>query len=496
MSLSRVKTWVAGEVLSAADLNAEFNNLLNNAGSLIGGASVTSTLTMSGAALEFAAEADVASATTTDIGAATSNNVRITGTTTITGLGTVAAGATRFVRFSGALTLTYNATSLILPGAANITTAAGDSMLARSLGSGNWKIDDYTRAAVVPLHVNYNFTTIELGAGATDTTLTRVSAGVAAIEGSNILLASGLGSVTQAYSAVLAAYAAGASPTAAFLSIVDDASVGAIATTLGLGTASLPQHAQLGLGTAAVSTRGLTISNGSAGGYGVHVTVTDTNATGYYAEPSGSAAYGGLFHCTNASFAGTVMHAMASRAGNTAYKLFVGQSNGGSDTEFSVDGVGTVAGDGALYTSPADDAEMLEWEDGNPLKEDRVGYTVVAVEGTDYVRLSAPGDDPEDIIGAISGNAAVKKGTAWSGWIGKHLKDEFNRNILNKDGSRKRNPEYKPELHANYKGRHERPEWAIVGTAGRVPIRNGQIVHPRWKRRAPTSDTVTEWLVR
>lgn len=35
MSLSRVKTWSLGEVLSAADLNAEFNNLLNNAASLI-----------------------------------------------------------------------------------------------------------------------------------------------------------------------------------------------------------------------------------------------------------------------------------------------------------------------------------------------------------------------------------------------------------------------------------------------------------------------------
>lgn len=35
MALSRVKTWVAGEVLFAADLNAEFNNVLNNPMSLI-----------------------------------------------------------------------------------------------------------------------------------------------------------------------------------------------------------------------------------------------------------------------------------------------------------------------------------------------------------------------------------------------------------------------------------------------------------------------------
>lgn len=30
MSISRVKTWSAGEVLLASDLNAEFNNILNN----------------------------------------------------------------------------------------------------------------------------------------------------------------------------------------------------------------------------------------------------------------------------------------------------------------------------------------------------------------------------------------------------------------------------------------------------------------------------------
>ncbi|MFN3075385.1 MAG: hypothetical protein ABT940_00615 [Alphaproteobacteria bacterium] len=35
MSLSRVKTWTLGDVLSAADLNAEFNNILDNAASLI-----------------------------------------------------------------------------------------------------------------------------------------------------------------------------------------------------------------------------------------------------------------------------------------------------------------------------------------------------------------------------------------------------------------------------------------------------------------------------
>lgn len=94
--------------------------------------------------------ADVASATTTDIGAAASQNVNITGTTTITGFGTVAAGTVRDGIFADILTLTHNGTSLILPGAANITTAAGDSFRAVSLGSGNWRVTEYELAAQAP----------------------------------------------------------------------------------------------------------------------------------------------------------------------------------------------------------------------------------------------------------------------------------------------------------------------------------------------------------
>lgn len=126
------------------------------------------------------APVDIASAATTDIGAAASPNVRITGTTGITSLGTVAAGTRRFVSFAGALTLTHNATSLILPGAANINTAAGDNMVARSLGSGNWVIESYTRASALPA-----LRGLITGSGltvATSRVLGRVTAGSGAIE--------------------------------------------------------------------------------------------------------------------------------------------------------------------------------------------------------------------------------------------------------------------------------------------------------------------------
>jgi hypothetical protein len=91
--------------------------------------------------------ADVASAATTDVGAAASRSLRITGTTTITSFGTAANGITRKLRFAGALTLTHNAGSLILPGGANIITAAGDTATAISLGSGNWVVVDFMPAS-------------------------------------------------------------------------------------------------------------------------------------------------------------------------------------------------------------------------------------------------------------------------------------------------------------------------------------------------------------
>jgi hypothetical protein len=89
---------------------------------------------------------DVASATTTDIGAVASQNVRVTGTTTITSFGTVAAGVSKTIRFAGALTLTHSS-NLILPGAADIVTRADDTLEAVSLGSGAWFITRYDRAA-------------------------------------------------------------------------------------------------------------------------------------------------------------------------------------------------------------------------------------------------------------------------------------------------------------------------------------------------------------
>ncbi len=95
--------------------------------------------------------ATLASAATADLGSTGVNLVQITGTTTITSLGSSASTANPLyvVTFAGALQLTANATSLILPGGTSLTTATNDVALALYLGSGNWRILEYRRAAGV-----------------------------------------------------------------------------------------------------------------------------------------------------------------------------------------------------------------------------------------------------------------------------------------------------------------------------------------------------------
>lgn len=114
-------------------------------------------------ALNEATVVTLASAATVNIGAAASNIVSISGSTTITSLGVIASGARRTLRFTGSLVLTHNSSNLILPGGANITTLPGDSAEFLSFGSGSWACLDYSRANGKPIAFAYDRSNI-LGA--------------------------------------------------------------------------------------------------------------------------------------------------------------------------------------------------------------------------------------------------------------------------------------------------------------------------------------------
>ncbi|UYW30373.1 hypothetical protein [Methylorubrum extorquens] len=92
----------------------------------------------------------IASAATVDLSSAPAGRVTISGAAGILSFG-AGKNLTRLLRFTGAATLTHNATSLVLLTAANIVTAPGDTALATSDAAGNWTVRDYQRANGRPL---------------------------------------------------------------------------------------------------------------------------------------------------------------------------------------------------------------------------------------------------------------------------------------------------------------------------------------------------------
>lgn len=100
------------------------------------------------AAQELSTGTAISSAATINLDTATGNRVHITGTATITAV-TLTRGP-RTVIFDGILTLTHHATNNNLPGAANITTAAGDRAIYESDGTTVY-CTSYIKASGLPV---------------------------------------------------------------------------------------------------------------------------------------------------------------------------------------------------------------------------------------------------------------------------------------------------------------------------------------------------------
>lgn len=106
----------------------------------LAGGTMTGDLVMTAASIDHAKGSNIASATTTNIGAATGNLVHITGTNNITGFDNVQAGITRIVIFDGILTLTDSGTLILNNDGDDIVTSAGSMAICFSEGSGTWRV--------------------------------------------------------------------------------------------------------------------------------------------------------------------------------------------------------------------------------------------------------------------------------------------------------------------------------------------------------------------
>ncbi len=111
---------------------------------------------------------------------------------------------------------------------------------------------------------------------------------------------------------------------------------------------------------------------------------------------------------------------------NTTGDVFVigkGTSNSSLANAVRITYAGKIYACASLSTSGADYAEFMEWEDGNPEDEDRVGY-FVTMSGR-KIRKAGIHDY---IAGVTSGNPAVI-GNGDEDWQGRYLHDEMNRPI-------------------------------------------------------------------
>ena len=169
--------------------------------------------------------------------------------------------------------------------------------------------------------------------------------------------------------------------------------------------------------------------------------------------------------------------------------------------------------DSSLSQNNYDYAEYFEWEDGNPSNEDRRGYSVF-VNSNGKIEKATDSTNTSDIIGVISGTAAVLGDGAVYDWQGKWKVDEWGtvmrepaKQVSWKDENDKNHSYDEDKVpdgitipsHASYKEytrkilnsdfdetkvyvpRDKRQEWDPVGLLGKVRVRDDSPKNPNWK---------------
>lgn len=91
----------------------------------------------------------IVSAATTDLGSVPNAAVTVTGSQVIASFGSsTPAGVLKFLTFTGAPTLRYNASLMILPNNTDLVLGAGESTIAVSLGAGAWQVTNIATSRV------------------------------------------------------------------------------------------------------------------------------------------------------------------------------------------------------------------------------------------------------------------------------------------------------------------------------------------------------------
>lgn len=168
---------------SAWILEGGVDSLINaaNVSEVLTGTDATKAVTPDALAGLWQRGTDIASASTLSLPATGGGVFTVTGTTTVAGISTGSGGRRVSLRFAGALQLTHNGTSFILPGAVNITTVAGDVVdfindAAQDATGSNWRCVNYQRASGSPVN-NADFIATQADMEAASSTTALVTAG-------------------------------------------------------------------------------------------------------------------------------------------------------------------------------------------------------------------------------------------------------------------------------------------------------------------------------
>jgi hypothetical protein len=132
-------------------------------------------------------------------------------------------------------------------------------------------------------------------------------------------------------------------------------------------------------------------------------------------------------------------------------------------------GAGKILADVGIVTTGADFAEAFEWNDGNPDNEDRVGLFVKLSthdSGAPNGKIEIGG---ENTIGPVSAAPGFLSNATPMKWKGRHLRDDFDREVKDSEGRPMLNPNYDDSQ--NYISRSARKEWAPIGMVGRLRVR-------------------------
>ena len=134
-------TSIKGSLLTGIEVDGNFKSLNDDIETRLPKAGGTLT-----GSLNWAVLPTVASSPTTDIGAST-NYLKVSGTASISSLGSSFSGVERTVLFTGIATLTHSA-SLVLPYAVDIVTAPNDIATFICVGTTNWVCVSYSRDVI------------------------------------------------------------------------------------------------------------------------------------------------------------------------------------------------------------------------------------------------------------------------------------------------------------------------------------------------------------